>query len=125
LPKIALRRKDAVELSTDALLAFRLLRGALADPLFQFQVELADLLLIPLHVVDIGAGTEPLNDFSLWIAQRYAPHEKPAVAAIGSSQTTLDAIGIAGGHGMIPGIPRRLLIVGVEWSVPAPAVTRL
>src|SRR6516165_8955279 len=52
--------------------------------------DLLKFLLRLLAVLDISSGRKPANDVSIFVSQRLAAHQKPAILAILSADSRLD-----------------------------------
>ena len=97
------------------------LGGALDDPRLQISLDLAQRLLRPLVIVNVGAGAEPLDDVPLRIAHRHPAPQVPAVRAVFRPLEAVFRLVIrAGAERCRPARRRTLYVVGVQDGQPAP-----
>ena len=82
-------------------------------------------LLAANEIVDVGAGAEPFLDLAVFIGQRYAADQPPAVFSIRPTQPAFKRIDLVVSDGFLPGVPRSLLVLGMKGLVPAVPVTLL
>ena len=78
-----------------------------------------------LEFFDIGASAEPFQNLAVRTAHGLAADQPPAIDAIGAAQTAFQRVGCLVLRRTLPGLPRALLVIGVERSVPAMAVAFL
>ena len=99
-------------------------RENILDTVAELAAEHLGLLGLALGFVNIGAGTDPADVCAVGVLERQRATDRPAVGAAGVAQAIFDLIGLAGSEAMAPALPRALLIVGVEHTVPFLAVGR-
>ena len=93
--------------------------GHRSEPL----LALAQRLLGLFDLFDIGASAEPFLNLAVRTAYGRAVDQPPAIDAIGAPQTAFQQVGFVVLRRTLPGIPGALLVIGVEGSDPAMAVT--
>ena len=91
----------------------------------QHRIGAGHFLFGELQIVDVGAGSDPLEHDTRAVEQGHAAHQPPAVLAVGAADAPLDRVGFERGGGMLPGLQGKRLFVRMERADPAVATTVL
>ena len=94
--------------------------GALEHALLKLVVGLAKGFRGALLVIDVRAGTDPLDDLAVGPAQRDGPAEMPAVLTVtGAKEPRLDLVGEAIGQRAVPPLDKPEPVVRMKGGPPA------
>src|SRR5690606_6591870 len=75
-----------------------------------------------LGLVDVGAGPEPADDAPFGVTDRQGQAQRPAIVATMVPQAIFDMVRLTGFERPLPHFPGALLVVGMEYAIPAVAV---
>ena len=86
--------------------------------LTQFAVDARDADFRLLQVVDVGKGTDPLQDDPGVVAQGHRAHQPPAVASVGAAHPHFMVVG--SGRAALPGLLGRYCVLRMDRLLPTP-----